>query len=567
MEKSKQSDSELAQAKGAAHEGIVNGSVVDRLSPPVFQLRAQGNNSKSKGNLNQESKEELPGIQSNREDFDIPSDNSDPAQLRHNPAESHKIPFQLKEKANNTGMPDGLKSGIESLSGFSMDDVDVHFNSDKPAQLHAHAFAQGSNIHIAPGQEKYLPHEAWHVVQQKQGRVQPTNQLKSKVSVNDDAGLEHEADIMGGRALHYAGLTEAPENLQMKSVSSNTAQLARTEEQLKNKIGAPKFKKIKEANLIEKFIDETNVRLAELKLMPHNEFDELLHEMKTAWLDRDDDFEEESSPQSWLGWGLSKLGFGNDDEGEGDIAERSFKEGHRGNNYTTEQSLTDEEAERVVKDKDDEDEGSLLDKGLKMITINIVDGDLINKREGDFGPGKYEASGKKSLEASVEGVKGKVEIEAQFGKGTKKLKGSGTVGGKDTNLNFGGTLEGFGGLKGGASGEAEINPAEGSAKIKGKAGLSAGVSAEGTVQVLLKAKGKEIGKAQLKGGLMAGLAGEISGIFKFSGGEFVLATGGKAALGLGFTWNYKIVANTSLLGAVGDSISSWASWGKQKIFG
>lgn len=26
-------------------------------------------------------------------------------------------------------------------------------------------------IYIAPGQEKYLPHEAWHVVQQKQERV------------------------------------------------------------------------------------------------------------------------------------------------------------------------------------------------------------------------------------------------------------------------------------------------------------------------------------------------------------------------------------------------------------
>jgi len=82
-----------------------------------------------------------------------------------------------------------------------MDDVKVHYNSDKPAQLQAHAYAQGSDIHIASGQEKHLAHEAWHVVQQKQGRVKPTLQMKGKVNVNDDTGLEKEADQMGAKAM------------------------------------------------------------------------------------------------------------------------------------------------------------------------------------------------------------------------------------------------------------------------------------------------------------------------------------------------------------------------------
>ncbi|ELR73687.1 hypothetical protein C900_02091 [Fulvivirga imtechensis AK7] len=106
----------------------------------------------------------------------------------------------LQKKENNTGLPDQLKSGIESLSGYAMDDVKVHYNSDKPSQLQAHAYAQGTEIHIAPGQEKHLPHEAWHVVQQKQGRVKPTTQLQGKINVNDDAGLEKEADVMGAKA-------------------------------------------------------------------------------------------------------------------------------------------------------------------------------------------------------------------------------------------------------------------------------------------------------------------------------------------------------------------------------
>lgn len=110
-------------------------------------------------------------------------------------------PLQM-EKENNTGMPDQLKTGIESLSGIDMSDVRVHYNSDKPAGVGALAYTQGRDIHVATGQERHLAHEAWHVVQQAQGRVQPTTQFKD-VAVNDDPGLEHEADVMGKRALRF----------------------------------------------------------------------------------------------------------------------------------------------------------------------------------------------------------------------------------------------------------------------------------------------------------------------------------------------------------------------------
>lgn len=114
---------------------------------------------------------------------------------------------QRMEKPNHTGLPDRLKTGVESLSGMSMDHVRVHYNSDKPAQLQAHAYAQGRDIHLAPGQERHLPHEAWHIVQQAQGRVRPTLQMKGGIAVNDDAGLEREADRMGAQA---DGLGGAP---------------------------------------------------------------------------------------------------------------------------------------------------------------------------------------------------------------------------------------------------------------------------------------------------------------------------------------------------------------------
>lgn len=116
--------------------------------------------------------------------------------------DSAPMAAQRKEKTNHTGLPDQLKSGIEALSGMSMDHVKVHYNSPKPAQLQAHAYAQGSQIHLGAGQERHLPHEAWHVVQQAQGRVRPTLQLKAG-AVNDDPSLETEADTMGERAAQF----------------------------------------------------------------------------------------------------------------------------------------------------------------------------------------------------------------------------------------------------------------------------------------------------------------------------------------------------------------------------
>lgn len=110
-----------------------------------------------------------------------------------------EVPVQRK---NETGMPDNLKAGIEDLSGFAMDDVRVHYNSDKPATVQALAYTQGTDIHVAPGQEQHLPHEAWHVAQQMAGRVEPTTEVGG-MPVNDNPALEHEADVMGARANSY----------------------------------------------------------------------------------------------------------------------------------------------------------------------------------------------------------------------------------------------------------------------------------------------------------------------------------------------------------------------------
>jgi len=101
-----------------------------------------------------------------------------------------------REKPNTTGIPTQMKLNFEARSGLSFDDVRVHYNSDKPAQIGALAYTEGTQVHIGPGQERHLRHELGHVVQQKQGRVRPNSQINGQ-PVNSSAQLEQEADAWG----------------------------------------------------------------------------------------------------------------------------------------------------------------------------------------------------------------------------------------------------------------------------------------------------------------------------------------------------------------------------------
>lgn len=144
------------------------------------------------------------------------------AQRRLNTLSAESTTSQLQRgPSSQTGLPDTLRQGIEALSGMSMGHVKVHYNSSQPAQLNAYAYAQGSDIHVAPGQERHLPHEAWHVVQQAQGRVRPTMQMKAGVQLNDDENLEREADVMGEKAMQLA--TSRPQVSSLVAPPSGTS--------------------------------------------------------------------------------------------------------------------------------------------------------------------------------------------------------------------------------------------------------------------------------------------------------------------------------------------------------
>lgn len=99
---------------------------------------------------------------------------------------------QNSPSGDSAALPPVLSDAIEARTGISMAGVSVHRNSPVPATIGAHAFAQGADIHLGPGQDSHLAHEAWHIAQQRQGRVPRRRRIDGQ-PVNDDNHLEHEA--------------------------------------------------------------------------------------------------------------------------------------------------------------------------------------------------------------------------------------------------------------------------------------------------------------------------------------------------------------------------------------
>ncbi|MCF6438451.1 DUF4157 domain-containing protein [Pseudoalteromonas luteoviolacea] len=107
-------------------------------------------------------------------------------------------------QSQSRSLPPRLRRGMEKLTGVNLANVRVHYNSPKPALVQAHAYAQGKDIYLSPGQEKHLPHELGHIAQQALGMVKPTTEVNG-VAVNDDPKLEQQATDWGEKAVRLGG--------------------------------------------------------------------------------------------------------------------------------------------------------------------------------------------------------------------------------------------------------------------------------------------------------------------------------------------------------------------------
>lgn len=179
----------------------------------------------------------------------------------------------VHQPENRTGLPDRLKAGIEQLSGLAMDDVQVHYNSAKPAQLRALAYTHGTDIHVGPGQEKHLPHETWHVVQQKQRRLWPTKATNG-IGINENRLLEQEADVMGKKVTQSVDTT-------FSVGIGNTAPLSKKQvypvvQRLKSH--AEKYARAKELDIIDVKKETVNVYVNDTKNLK-----EIRRDLLKAW--------------------------------------------------------------------------------------------------------------------------------------------------------------------------------------------------------------------------------------------------------------------------------------------
>ena len=168
----------------------------------------------------------------------------------------------IQKQTNRTGLPDNVKRGVEYLSGVDISDVRVKYNSPEPAKVNALAFAQGNNIHVAPRQEKHIAHEAWHTVQQKQGRVKATKSVSGK-SINDSHSLEREADIMGKRASVIGRMMShfSPSPIQNKSTNTIQRYIENDEGQVV-KLNPSKEEKAEQKVLLDQLNTEVRRRVA-----------------------------------------------------------------------------------------------------------------------------------------------------------------------------------------------------------------------------------------------------------------------------------------------------------------
>ncbi len=149
---------------------------------------------------------------------------------------------QLKEgsgtdtNSGNTQEPGNFITQMQGAFDTDFSDVNIHEDSKTASDLGALAFTQGNNVHFAPGQFKpdtqagkeLIGHEFTHVVQQREGKVQPNKQI-GKFNINDNSSLENEADTQGAKAARYNPIqTKSIHSFSGNNINSNNQPVQRS---------------------------------------------------------------------------------------------------------------------------------------------------------------------------------------------------------------------------------------------------------------------------------------------------------------------------------------------------
>ncbi|MCD6066928.1 MAG: hypothetical protein K0S33_1754 [Bacteroidetes bacterium] len=167
-------------------------------------------------------------------------------QLKGDDEQQETETLSSQKSAVNGKLPADVQMKMESSFGQDFSSVNIHANSGKASSLGALAYTQGQDIHFASGKyepgskkgQELIGHELTHVVQQQQGRVQATTSQKG-VNINDDIGLETEADMLGNKAASH-NYTGATNTVQAKMSNHSNAPVQMMSEEDKKKVNKVK---------------------------------------------------------------------------------------------------------------------------------------------------------------------------------------------------------------------------------------------------------------------------------------------------------------------------------------
>jgi hypothetical protein len=230
------------------------------------------------------------------------------------------------------------------------------------------------------------------------------------------------------------------------------------------------------------------------------------HDAKHGWF----------GSETWLGWGLDKVGLGW--EGDSDDAEDGPAEA---------ESDPKSFAEMVAPD----------------VEITLVEKELATRLAG----GDLTAKG--AINASLEGFSGAAEFEWSDGTGGEASTEPFTYGILGTTFTGTGTLEGFEGVRIKGKGEIDLEHLEVDLSYFDGTTVSTGGS------VAIRCGDTELIAAKGSVGFAAGTGGRFAFTLKFAEGTVTLSTGSTTAVaGVGLTWDYKVELKTQ---AIASSLWSW----------
>lgn len=233
------------------------------------------------------------------------------------------------------------------------------------------------------------------------------------------------------------------------------------------------------------------------------------HDAKYGWF----------GSETWLGWGLDKVGIGWEGDSE------------------------DVEDEPSGGESDEVDPTSFAEMVAPDIEITLVEKELATRLAG----GDLTAKG--AINASLEGFSGAAEFEWVDGTSGEASTEPFTYDMLGTTFTGTGTLSGFEGVRIKGKGEIDLEHVEVDLSYFEGTTISTGGN------VAIKCGDTELIAAKGSVGFAAGTGGRFAFTFTFAEGTITMSTGSTTAIaGVGLTWDYKIELKTQ---AIANSLWNW----------